>query len=93
MFCDANGVSVSSAAPTLAIYRVSSRVDGDDPLVVLNYGAVSDTGIYFRWDSSGQQYIYNLGTKNQLTGTYKIVITLNDGTQIITYYQLYQKTG
>ena len=86
--CDANGVHVSTAVASLAVLKVSSGVDTGDPVTVLDSGASNDNGIYFRWDSSGQQYIYNLSTKNQSTGTYRIVITLNDGTLIITYYQL-----
>ena len=36
----------------------------------------ADDGIYFR--VSGGQYIYNLGTKNWSSGTYRIVATLDD---------------
>ena len=86
--CDYNGVRVGTATAKLQVFKVSNGVDTTDPVEVLDSGSSNDNGIYFRYDSSGQQYIYNLSTKNQGQGTYKIVITLNDGTQIITYYEL-----
>ena len=49
-------------------------------------GSSNDNGIHFRYTS--EQYIYNLSTKKLTQGTYRIVIDLNDGTQIITYFQL-----
>jgi len=37
----------------------------------------------FRWDPSGQQWIFNLSTKNlPSNATFKYVITLNDNTTI-----------
>jgi hypothetical protein len=39
-----------------------------------------DSGSYFRYDPTGDQYIFNLGTKSLTVGDYLIKIDLGDGT-------------
>jgi hypothetical protein len=84
--CDANGIKVTTATASLAVYKVSNAMDTGDPVVVLDSGSSNDNGLYFR--VADGQYIYNLRTKNQTQGTCRILISLNDGTQIIIYYEL-----
>ncbi|WP_304329255.1 PxKF domain-containing protein [Candidatus Culexarchaeum yellowstonense] len=40
----------------------------------------SNNGNYFRYDPTNNQYIFNLSTKGMSPGTYKIFVTLDDGT-------------
>jgi len=48
---------------------------------------VADAG--FRFDTSAQQWIFNLSTKSENAGyTYVYTITLNDGTSITFQYGL-----
>jgi hypothetical protein len=43
----------------------------------------------FRWDATGQQWIFNISTRGMQTNwTYVFVITLNDGTQILVEFGL-----
>jgi hypothetical protein len=43
----------------------------------------------FRWDSTGQQWIFNISTKNQKANTtYIYDVLLNDGTHILFGYGL-----
>jgi hypothetical protein len=43
----------------------------------------------FRWDSTGQQWIFNISTKNLTkNSTYIYLITQNDGTSIQFQYGL-----
>jgi hypothetical protein len=49
-----------------------------------SFATTGDSGSTFRWDSSGQQYIYNWNTSSTQAGYYwKISVKLDDGT---TYY-------
>ncbi len=45
-----------------------------------NSTSAATTGNLFRYDSTGDQYIFNLGTKSLSTGTWQIRIELDDGT-------------
>jgi hypothetical protein len=60
------------------INRVDSVVDTNNP----------DTA--FRWDPTGQQWIFNIATGNLSAGStyYIYTITLNDGSTIIFQYGL-----
>ncbi len=82
--CDANGASIGTAgvvtgtpaAPVLV--SKSTGAGGVDESV---YSTTPDTS--FRWDSSGQQWIYNQSTGNLTSGVaYTYKIPLNDGTWI-----------
>ena len=86
--CDYAGKPVGTAVAKLSVLKVTSSVDTGDPVVVLDSGSSNDNGILFRYDSGGAQFIYNLSTKNLSTGTYRIVITLDDTTTIVTYFEL-----
>jgi hypothetical protein len=44
----------------------------------------SNNGNYFRYDPTNNQYIFNLSTKGMSPGTYKIFVTLDDGTTYST---------
>lgn len=42
----------------------------------------------FRYDATSDQYIYNLSTKGMSPGTYKLIVTLNDGNSYFVYLAL-----
>jgi hypothetical protein len=44
----------------------------------------SNNGNYFRYDPTNNQYIFDLSTKGMSPGTYKIFVTLDDGTTYST---------
>ena len=79
---DSKGVPIGTAKPTLQILDANGK-----PVPVKASGS-SNVGNVFRYDPTEQQYIYNLSTKGLSPGVYKIVITLNDGTTIVTYFRL-----
>jgi hypothetical protein len=85
---DYNGAFVGTAKVIIAVYKASGTVDLNDPLTVLDSGLSNDNDNIFRYDPAAQQYIYNLNTKNLAVGTFKIVVTLDDDTQIVTYFGL-----
>ena len=74
---DYNGVPVSTATATLCYRFISGSVIGSD----LEAGSTSaaTTGNLFRYDSIGQQYIFNWGTKGLTAGSYQIAAYLDDG--------------
>ncbi len=79
--CDANGVSIGAAgvvsnfALTRAVAGTGTNVE--EPVTATN----ADAG--FRWDSTAQQWIFNISTKGLAAGnTYVYIIKLNDGTSI-----------
>jgi hypothetical protein len=75
-FCDASGVAVASAVVRLFLYPVSMRCPGGADR---NQSPGSgDTGNLFK--VSGDEYHYNLNTKNLAQGTYQIRAVLDDGT-------------
>jgi sugar lactone lactonase YvrE len=85
--CDANGASIGSLGVITnfaLIQIISGTVANVDETVNAN---VADSG--FRFDSSGQQWIFNLSTNGQLAGyTYVYSINLNDGTSVTFQYGL-----
>jgi hypothetical protein len=89
--CDANGVSVGTPGVVtgygLTAAASSSAITVDEDV----YSTTPDTA--FRWDSTGQQWIFNQSTKNngtlnQTGMTYFFTINLNDGTSIYFQYGL-----
>lgn len=66
---DTFGNSVSNAIATLKINGVSAVSSGN-----------ANTANLFRYDASGQQYIFNLSTKLVQLGLNTLVISLDDGT-------------
>jgi hypothetical protein len=88
--CDANGVSIGTAGVVMgygllaAASTPSISVDED------TYSTTPDTA--FRWDPTGQQWIFNQATKNNGTlsagSTYYFGIHLNDNSWIYFQYGL-----
>jgi alpha-galactosidase len=74
---DAKGIFVTNAIAKLYIARVTDNVAGEENEAVST--AVSD-GNTFRYDSTSNQYIFNLNTKNLTAGTYQIRVDFGDGT-------------
>ena len=78
--CDANGVSIGQpgVVASFAATGMKGVVTGVNEQIV---STTPDTA--FRWDATGQQWIFNISTKNLAAGwTYSYVITLNDGSTI-----------
>lgn len=78
---DAEGSFVSSAIAKLTYVKTGSTIYSSVNEVVST--AASTTDNFFRYDTTGQQYIFNLSTKNLSEGSYQLRITLEDG-QIYT---------
>jgi hypothetical protein len=88
--CDyyGNPVGPSNPLPTIAVSKVSLATDPGDPATALDSGSSNDNGNTFRYDPVAQQYIFNLSTKSLSIGTFRITVSLNDGSTIVTYFQL-----
>jgi hypothetical protein len=77
--CDGNGVSIGTPG-VVTSFLLTGTYNGtltteDDTVYATN----NDTA--FRWDSTNQQWVFNLSTSNLSAGsTYIYTITLNDGT-------------
>ena len=84
--CDANGTSIAQAG---VVQSFASTVMNGTPGGV-NETIVSTTpDTAFRWDSTSQQWIFNISTKNlSANHTYIYVVTLNDGSQITFRFAL-----
>ncbi len=75
---DANGAFVSNAVATIKYAKLSNEVFAEDVEAISTSAAT--TGSNFRYDTTANQYIFNLSTKGLTAGTYRLTITLNDGT-------------
>ncbi len=92
--CDANGVSIGTAGVvTAGGYGLLAKAN--TPGISIDedsYSTTPDTA--FRWDPTGQQWIFNQatgknnGTLNQTLVTYYFGINLNDGSWIYFQYGL-----
>lgn len=86
--CDANGVSIGSAG-VVSSFLLTQTVSGT---VTTNVEDIVDTNnpdTAFRWDSTDQQWIFNISTQNlAANSTYIYTITLNDGTTITFQFGL-----
>jgi hypothetical protein len=81
--CDALGNSISNSSAVFAgtggtltmLSKVRATVDG------VNEAGINDIpDVAFRWDASGKQWIYNMGTTNLTSGyTYTFRINLTSG--------------
>ncbi|MBV9279667.1 MAG: PxKF domain-containing protein [Chloroflexi bacterium] len=84
--CDANGNSVgpTAAASTVVAYFAVANAKANCSSCTVDETINSTTpDTAFRWDSTSMQWIYNLSTKNLVSGTsYFYDIALNDGTHI-----------
>ncbi len=78
--CDANGKSIGDPGVVqsfVATYMAGTSTGVNETIVA----TTPDTA--FRWDATGQQWIFNVSTKNlSANRTYIYVITLNDGSTI-----------
>src|SRR2546423_8294629 len=79
---DANGNIVQAAIlPGWAIPVAGSSITASINETV--YSDPASSGMYFRWDSTSQQYIYNWRTANNQSGRYyRIYAMLDDGQNV-----------
>ena len=78
-----NGAPVTTAVATIAVFKVLDVATGsvDTTDLTADAGSANDAGNLFRHTGSGQ-YHYNLSTKGwSAPATYRIVVTLDDGTE------------
>lgn len=86
--CDANGVSIGSAG-VVSSFLLTQTVSGTATTNVEDIVDTNNPDTAFRWDSTDQQWIFNISTQNlAANSTYIYTITLNDGTTITFQYGL-----
>jgi lysophospholipase L1-like esterase len=83
---DTAGVPVGSAVASLTLAKITNEVDGSYVEAVST--AAATTGTLFRYDASGQQYIFNLSTSGLSKGTWNLKISLDDGASYTTRISL-----
>jgi hypothetical protein len=88
--CDANGVSIGTPGVVTGYGLVAAA---SSPTITVDEDSYSTTpDIASRWDSTGQQWIFKQGTKNNATlqagVTCYFAINLNDGSSIYFQYAL-----
>jgi hypothetical protein len=76
---DANGAYISTAVAKLVLQKYSGSEPSGDPVEATSTSG-ADSGNIFRYDSTENQYIYNLNTGSLSTGTWQIRVVLDDGT-------------
>ncbi len=76
---DAYGAYISDAVATISLQQYSASEPVEDPVDATSTSG-ADSGNFFRYDSDDDQYIYNLSTKSLSTGTWLIIVELDDGT-------------
>ncbi len=76
---DANGNYINDAVARIFVKKISNGVNGGE-IEAISTSAATE-GNLFRYDFSDNQYIFNLGTKTLSTGTWQIIIRLNDGSE------------
>ena len=67
---------VSTAGGAITVAKVTNDVAGD--AVDGTSTSAATTGNLFRYDSTSDQYVFNLATKGLEAGTYQIKVVLND---------------
>jgi hypothetical protein len=75
-----------SAAANLTVAKITNEVDGSYVEAVST--AAATTGTLFRYDASGQQYIFNLSTSGLSKGTWNLKVSLDDGSSYTTRISL-----
>jgi hypothetical protein len=89
--CDANGVSIGTPGVVSGFF-LTQIVSGTVTTGVNEVPDSTTPDTAFRWDPTGQQWIYNINTKaapvNRANQTYGFTITLNDGSTIIFQFGL-----
>jgi hypothetical protein len=83
---DTAGVPVGSAVANLTVAKITNEIDGTYVEAVST--AAATTGTLFRYDASGQQYIFNLATNGLSKGTWNLKVSLNDGASYTTRISL-----
>lgn len=63
---------------TISLSKLAGTIWGTDDESVISTSAHSGTTM--RYDSSADQYIFNFGTSKITAGTYRVTVTLDDGT-------------
>jgi hypothetical protein len=89
--CDANGVSIGTPGVVTGYGLLAAASSGNINVDEDVYSTTPDTA--FRWDPTGQLWIFNQSTKNNATlnqtgTTYYFGIHLNDGSWIYFQYGL-----
>jgi hypothetical protein len=73
-----NGTPAPDVTATLALQRYTNGIPVGDPIDASPTGG-SDSGNVFRYDPQEDHYIYNLSTRTLSVGTWKLIVTLDDG--------------
>ncbi len=74
-----NGTYISTAVARILLQQYSANVPVGNPIdATSTIGA--DTGNFFRYDGTGNLYIYNLSAQGLSVGTWQIKVVLDDGT-------------
>ena len=76
---DANGKNISTAIARIYLANVTNGIIGKERNGTSSGNANTDN--LFRYDTTANQYIFNLATKPLALGTWQIRIELNDGTE------------
>ena len=86
--CDASGTSIGTAGVVSSL-RLVQVISGTTVDTVNEEVTATTPDAGFRWDSAGQQWVFNISTKNLTSSkTYVYEIALNDGTKIPFRYGL-----
>ncbi len=68
---------ITDLVANLSLVKISNGVEGTETEAIST--AAADTGNTFRYDPTGQLYIFNLATAGLSTGTWRLKIDLHDG--------------
>lgn len=74
---DVSGHYITSAVASIYLAKITDNVIGTEEEAVSTSAA--STGNQFRYDSTDNQYIFNLSTENMSAGTWQVRIELSDG--------------
>ncbi len=86
--CDVNGVSIGISG-VVAAFHLIQTVSGTAANEVSQTPASTTPDAAFRWDTTGQQWIFNLSTRELSAGTtYGYRVQLNDGSVILFRFGL-----
>ena len=86
--CDANGASIGTAG-VVTSFNLTAIVSGTITTTVSNVVDSSTPDTAFRFDTTAQEWIFNITTSPLAAGsTYIYTIGLNDGTNIAFQYGL-----
>lgn len=85
---DANGISIGTPGVVSSFFLTGIK-SGTATATVSDIVGTNNPDTAFRWDPTGQQWIFNITTANLSAGsTYIYSITLNDGSTIVFQYGL-----